>query len=75
MSDKRAAIMKLYRAGKTMSTTVKLPKLQLFTIPLAGSRSSTVPMIILQVDDHNLFGHQKSLMLSEHDSSAVQKDP
>ena len=58
MSDKRAAIIQLHRAGKTNSEIVKLQD-QLFTTQLAGLKNFKAPTIVLEVEDHDLLEHQR----------------
>ena len=48
---------------------------QLFTTRLAGLKNFKVSKIVLEVEDHDLFGRQRWLMLSEPESDAIPKDP
>ena len=62
MSDKRAAIIELHRAGKTNSEIVKLLKAPRSTVlhtRLAGLKNFKVPKIVLEVEDHDLLGRQR----------------
>ena len=61
MSDKRAAIIQLHRAGKTNSEIVKLLKAPRSTVyhTVSSLKNFKAPTIVLEVEDHDLLEHQR----------------
>ena len=71
MSAKRAALIELHCVGKTNSEIVKLLKAARSTVYYTVIRFQELK----STEDHRrCVRHQRSLMLSEPESGAIQKD-